>query len=557
MATEQPSEAVVPQLPVESVHAPTERNSDCVVPCDASARAAQRPLACSKPAKGGCAPSPATSPPPPPPPGRGKRKRRRVAHSLPAASEDTEGPPSARVPAAPPAGSLPKEVDRERGRRMAMSQQVAFSFQLSELHKLVARQRALERGAGRQEADAAGEAAADEARAKQGAREGPVAHGMALPPRLVLGAEQDDANASTAGGGMDDLMVAWPPSKAMADSSLRMSAQMAAMARAAATQSPHGCAVPGAPRRVAAAQAKEAALDFSLPPRVRLVETNDSHVIERVTEGQEGELARPSNAPRKSRSHGGRGKGSKAGGKGRGGGDRGGGTETTSISNAGGAQVPGKHKGSNPLLMQQQMRMTSLNVLHQALGSGAATLAPQLLLAAADELTASAAGMGAAAGAQPPAASAAQAQLAVTDALQQQLYRASHPASQFGMHLPQVAGMPPGAAQLGAPMPVMPGVPPFGAHFGQLAMPGQMHGQPPATVAASPALGQLSAIQLQMLGVNPYLAAATGGIPPAAGGTPHMPPFAQLVAPQAVMPPRSSGFAPYPTPAPPQQPPTN
>ncbi len=117
--------------------------------------------------------------------------------------------------------------------------------------------------------------------------------------------------------------------------------------------------------------------------------------------------------------------------------------------------------------------------------------------------------------------------------------------------------MPPGAAQLGAPMPVMPGVPPFGAHFGQLAMPGQMHGQPPATVAASPALGQLSAIQLQMLGVNPYLAAATGGIPPAAGGTPHMPPFAQLVAPQAVMPPRSSGFAPYPTPAPPQQPPTN
>ena len=86
---------------------------------------------------------------------------------------------------------------------MAMSQQVAFSFQLSELHKLVARQRALERGAGRQEADAAGEAAADEARAKQGAREGPVAHGMALPPRLVLGAEQDDANAPTAGGGTE------------------------------------------------------------------------------------------------------------------------------------------------------------------------------------------------------------------------------------------------------------------------------------------------------------------------------------------------------------------
>ena len=93
---------------------------------------------------------------------------------------------------------------------------------------------------------------------------------MALPPRLVLGAEQDDANAPTAGGGMDDLMVAWPPSKAMADSSLRMSAQMAAMARAAATQSPHGCAVPGAPRRVAAAPSAPPTGDAVVRVRVRV-----------------------------------------------------------------------------------------------------------------------------------------------------------------------------------------------------------------------------------------------------------------------------------------------
>ena len=88
-----------------------------------------------------------------------------------------------------------------RVREMLLSQQIEFTWQLAEMHRLVTRQRVIVGGGTREEADRAAAAKlAAVARAKAigegdgaGGEAGARAHGMQLPPRLVLNANGENA----------------------------------------------------------------------------------------------------------------------------------------------------------------------------------------------------------------------------------------------------------------------------------------------------------------------------------------------------------------------------